>query len=362
MTCSTDADEWYSEIWLCRTLVCERHNSAQRPRWCPKLKTPITLGTAVGGRQPHMRIGAELGKHGSIPRTVHHYWDHGADTGRPPTCTLGIMERNAARNPSWAFHLLNRARTLQALRAAETFVPNVSAAFDCIATEYPQARSDILRWAVLYVEGGVYFDIDIEMLEPFESIFERAVSEHLHMSAAAAGPRGVSTGVLAAPPRHPAVRRMLEWVVGNILDPFGTECAYGKPGCIILTGPGALNRALGFKPTNKTHGTTDKRFAPIFVHDGREFLRQVRYDAGNSACYRTSERRFDYNRQTTPVLTSACRVRMGNSSALQGLSNPICRPGRGFGRCRGVGEDQACHIGGEPWPPRTGHGKPGTEP
>jgi len=244
------------------------------------------------------------------------------------------MKRNMARNPSWAFSLLSRALTMRALLAAEQFVPNVTTAFNCIAAEYPQARSDILRWSVLYMEGGVYFDIDIEMLEPFERIFAAPYTDHLHMSAAAAGPRGVSTGVLATPPRHPAVRRMLEWVVNNVLDPFGAECAYGKPGCIVLTGPGALNRALGFKPTNGTYGTTDARFAPIYVHDGRAFLRQVRYDAGNSACYRGSDRRFDYNKQTTPVLTSECRARMGDVGASRGPVNPTCRHGRGFGRCR----------------------------
>lgn len=279
--------------------------------------------------------------HGHLPRIVHHYWDHGVDdTGRPPNCTIGIMQRNAARNPSWVFSQKSRAETIQALKAVRAHVPNVTAAFRCIANEYPQARSDLLRWSLLYMEGGIYFDIDIEMLDPFERIFDAAFTDHLHVSAHAAGPRGISTGVLAAPPRHPAVRRVLDYLVNNVLDPFGAECAYGKRGCLVLTGPGALNRALAFKPTNQTYGFTDPKYGKVFVHDGRHFVRQVRYDAGNGICYRNSERRFNYALQTTPVLTPSCRSSLGNGSATRedALADryPACRSGQGFGRGRGV--------------------------
>lgn len=96
-------------------------------------------------------------------------------------------------------------------------------------------RADLWRYLLLWVEGGVYADIDTKALRPLPiRPDDHAVSGCGHYF------HGVEQFILAYAPKHPVLKRALELAVSNILQRSGRELMGHE---LVLTGPVLLHQA-----------------------------------------------------------------------------------------------------------------------
>merc|ERR1712032_3626 len=90
-----------------------------------------------------------------IPKII---WQTWRDENVPPAYQ-GASQGMRKSNPSWEWRLMTDRNATQLFE--EYFAGNISDAFQALtATGLGAARADLIRYAVLYVYGGVYVDFD----------------------------------------------------------------------------------------------------------------------------------------------------------------------------------------------------------
>ncbi len=180
-----------------------------------------------------------------IPLRFHHVWP-GQDPFRYPDWRLSWVKHH----PDASFRFWRGAPDdprMQALLEDGRYTPVV--------------KSDLLRWGVLWQEGGVYVDTDMEALAP--------LTEYL------ADPRGcwiaeeepgrVCPSIIAAEPGHPAVGAIIDRLF-DALRSVSTDYANANP--VIVTGPVMLSRVLQRYADDVTIHPFP-RFYPTFYNDRR---------------------------------------------------------------------------------------------
>ena len=96
-------------------------------------------------------------------------------------------------------------------------------------------KADILRWEILYEYGGFFLDADSICIEPFdENILNVpcfAGWEHEQ-----ARPGLIATGTMGFPPKHPLVKRAIDWIQQNEVSNRATgKRAWLTVGPMLLT-------------------------------------------------------------------------------------------------------------------------------
>ena len=90
--------------------------------------------------------------------------------------------------------------------------------------------SDYARFKILYEEGGIYFDTDVEVIKPFKDILSQGPfmgCEHVYNPDGLPEDLGVATGLgIAAPPNHPFIKEVLDYYSGL---KYNDEKRSGKP-------------------------------------------------------------------------------------------------------------------------------------
>lgn len=198
------------------------------------------------------------------------------------------------------------------LPAVEAAVPNVSRAYRCVHAAYPQARSDIVRYAALYINGGVYLDVKSAAREPLDNAFGTLDSGLAHFSEQAVSPHPhvLLTWACASPPGHPAMRTILSTMVAAILDAHADVDATGKQAVLSLTGPRLLTRALDCQVSLPNTQRSSCKIARVQLHT-RDFEGKLIYDA-TKGCYRNSTARAQYQHATATVRSAECRAYLSN--------------------------------------------------
>ena len=128
-----------------------------------RCKEPIALADWAAGDLLTRKGSALLAKslraeHKGLPRLV---WQTFGTMDLPPA-TSALRASMQVANPRWKFYLVDD-------RAAHTFIaqhfhPHVLAAYTSIVPGV--ARADFWRYAVLYLRGGVYLDLDSNLTVP----------------------------------------------------------------------------------------------------------------------------------------------------------------------------------------------------
>ncbi len=141
-----------------------------------------------------------------------------------------LYAEQLARSPGWTLEFLDDAA---ALRFLDAELPRAAAAWRSLV---PGAfRADVLRLALLWLRGGLWSDLTQRALVPLDALTRPGTLcvclEHAH-------PWQLYQALLSAPPRHPAVRAMLELVLENV-----ERRSYGTS-ALDVTGPAAVGRAL----------------------------------------------------------------------------------------------------------------------
>jgi hypothetical protein len=168
-----------------------------------------------------------------IPKRVVQTWEHKQLNPE----FQAIADTWKTHNPQCEFVLMDAAEREQFIRAH--FERAVLTAYQRIV---PGAyKSDLFRYCYLWVNGGVYVDIDTLCLGSLDDFLtpgaELVVPIDLNLSANE-GTHNLACGFIAAVPRHPAMMRCIQKIVRNVET--GTV-----PGSKLdFSGPGILGRAV----------------------------------------------------------------------------------------------------------------------
>ena len=79
---------------------------------------------------------------------------------------------------------------------------------------YGAHKADLFRYAVLYVLGGIYVDIDIPLVRPLEEVVD--LSRNAIYTSLAKQPGCIFQAVIAAPPRQPLFLHLMDFMKSNV--------------------------------------------------------------------------------------------------------------------------------------------------
>lgn len=103
---------------------------------------------------------------------------------------------------------------------------------DCYLALKPYAfRADLMRYLILYNEGGWYADSKMICYQPFESLQQKEI--YLCIDASI-NPNCMANGFMGSEPKHPILKKCIDMVKFNISqEHYGLDCLH-------VTGPGVL--------------------------------------------------------------------------------------------------------------------------
>jgi mannosyltransferase OCH1-like enzyme len=161
-----------------------------------------------------------------IPTDIYQTWK----TRTLPQSITHIREKLQQLNPTYTMHLFDD--TAMDAWMHEHTDEQVFQAYSKLAVG--AARADLWRYCILYRNGGVYLDIDSDILQPLDTFIsptdQAVISRELN--------RGCFLQwCMAFVPRHPILKRAIEIATKNIMNPTSTNVAE-------ITGPHAFSRAV----------------------------------------------------------------------------------------------------------------------
>ncbi len=161
----------------------------------------------------------------SIPRRINQFW---AQTDPPPD-VQALMATWRDRHPEYVYTAFNE-KTAEAW-LSRRHAPAVSTAFRR-ATQRAQ-KADLLRLAVLSVEGGLYADADDRCLASFDDLLAPGTNFVAYQEDYGT----LGNNILACTPGHPAIVRALFLAV-EAVNRGDNDLLW------LSTGPGLLSRAV----------------------------------------------------------------------------------------------------------------------
>jgi len=164
------------------------------------------------------------------PRILHQTWK----TTEIPSNLRGFVQSCKAMNSDYEYHLWTDQDLYQFIHR---FFPQYAAAYDNFAQNIE--RVDFARYAIMYQIGGVYADLDIQCVKPFDSLLvrnqpifgdepvehrERLYNNRKHV---------ICNALLISPPRNSLWLKIMDFIVRTYHPTHGP---------VYNTGPMALTR------------------------------------------------------------------------------------------------------------------------
>lgn len=178
------------------------------------------------------------------PRVPLVYHAVGRD-GTPPYS----VRSNAAANPAYRLHYLNDTAAAHFVRRCGDLVHE---AYKCFRA--PAFRGDIFRFCALYIEGGVYLDTDLFLLTEMRSIYSPCANVSMGHDFPWHGTPGKQMKILAAAPRMPIFKCMLDSIVQNVRSRISSSP-------LSITGPALLIKCYKKHPEDVAFTYIDTRGA-----------------------------------------------------------------------------------------------------
>lgn len=135
---------------------------------------------------------------GTIPKVIHQIW-----LGSPvPEKFMAFMESWKIYHPDWEYRLWDDA--------ALAMLPMHNKSLYESSTNYGE-RSDIARYEILNLFGGLYVDVDYEALQPIDPVHER-YDFYIGIQPLDVHLVHLGTGLIGAAPGHPLIRAAVEGI------------------------------------------------------------------------------------------------------------------------------------------------------
>jgi len=103
--------------------------------------------------------------------------------------------------------------------------------------QLPAARADLFRYCILHVNGGVWSDVDIEVIQPLHTFIPSAAELLVVHDGGMSGDEFLYNAFLATVPKHPVLKRAMD----IILEHYQIRL---EKGAVYTTGPNVLWRAV----------------------------------------------------------------------------------------------------------------------
>lgn len=168
-----------------------------------------------------------------IPKIIMQTWKTHELPDKWKSSQLSIMKYM----PDWEYILMTDEMNNEFIAK---FFPDFLSYFN--AFQYSIQRADAIRYAWLYINGGLYLDCDFELLAPLDELFieESDPGHDLFVLASSNTPNVITNGFIAAKPRNPIFLEM----INEMKKPVGL---YGIERHLLVmntTGPLAFNRVI----------------------------------------------------------------------------------------------------------------------
>jgi len=190
-----------------------------------------------------------------IPRIIHQIFFAG-QAAQPQDVQDSIAAMRAA-NPGWDYRFYDAPAAERFI--AETYGPDMLAAYLSIDPVYYAARSDLLRYLLCYAQGGVYLDTKSAATRPLDDVLCRddtfLISQWQELRDLPAGQSNhpetqhiagceYVNWFLVSAPGHPFLHAVIKAVLSNIAtyNPFSD--GIGRKGVLRMTGPIAYTLAI----------------------------------------------------------------------------------------------------------------------
>ena len=235
---------WWSRLALCLSGVSALHCCAidscpdgLNAALCELLARECRVQCAHGGGGGGGGGGA---RSGGVPAVLHQMWK----TERIPRRYAAFVESWLALHPAWTYVFWTDADLERLVDHRASGLAGRDLRRDALSGVQ---RSDVARYAILYVFGGIYADLDMEALKPIDALLEttnRSVvlgQEPLaHAALLNDVARTTCNAIMASAPRAPFWKHVLRSLA---LGERGTERGPGG-GPVDSTGPRMLERAV----------------------------------------------------------------------------------------------------------------------
>jgi len=196
----------------------------------------------------------EVNRQSRIPHLLHQIY-----LGGPlPEPLANNVERLKRNNPMWQHCLYDDHAATRFIR--EQYGSSILKLYLSINPGYAAARSDLFRYLVLYIRGGVYLDVKSQFQRPIDEVilgnesyvlsrWRNAPGEihegwglHTNLYQAAGGE--FQQWHIISVPGHPFLRAVIERVVAGIRNYSAASIGTGWIGVLRLTGPIAYTQAI----------------------------------------------------------------------------------------------------------------------
>lgn len=144
-------------------------------------------------------------KHG-VPFILHEFWH----SSRMPYHMSNVVKRHAEMNPEFDVYVYSEKEAVSFMK--EHFDKDV---LDAYYSFKPSAyRSDLFRYCVLYIKGGVYIDTKMDFVVPFKELIKDSTPIILRTEVKWCGDgRGVATNFIVTPPKWDMLRMIIDEIV-----------------------------------------------------------------------------------------------------------------------------------------------------
>lgn len=160
-------------------------------------------------------------------------------------------ERMVKMHPNFKHHLFDEIECHEFIKT--NFDNDVLHAYEClIPSSY---KSDLWRYCVLFIHGGIYFDIKFECVNGFRFIALTEKEYFVRDLETSGG--GTLTGLIAVKPGNEIMHKCIRQIVENTKNKF-----YGK-NCLEPTGPNLLGKYF----TNEDKMKMNLYFANIKIQN-----------------------------------------------------------------------------------------------
>ncbi len=110
-----------------------------------------------------------LSQSAALPRKIWQLWlqqDHGPDLATVKDQHTHLISTWKTHNPGWTHHILDNDLAEELVTKEFQLHPDILRAWSM--APIPILQADLLRYLVLYIEGGVYTDLDTECMKGVE--------------------------------------------------------------------------------------------------------------------------------------------------------------------------------------------------
>ena len=154
-----------------------------------------------------------------VPKKIHFIW---VGPKEFPAESIGNVKSWIAKHPQWEFIFwTDRVRALphpqMKMKLIQDFLFTKLEKYFYSSENYGE-KSDVLRYEILWQEGGVYVDHDVKCFkafDPLNSSYEFYCALQLPSQIPLSSSIQVTNNLIASVPKHPIIKKTIDWLSDN---------------------------------------------------------------------------------------------------------------------------------------------------